>query len=114
MAELQTISETPISLIEMKEKLVEIKKRDKELNFRAKKVEEYLNNTVKIKQKKADELKADLEALKLQRLKQSHIIKIIDIQPRDMDSLRAVLTSESTTLKQEELSKILDTVKKHV
>ena len=46
---MEIIEEKPISIFEVKDEMVEMKKRDKELNFRAKKVEEYSNNIVKLK-----------------------------------------------------------------
>lgn len=113
MAETEIIKETPLSLIEMKEKLQEIKKRDKELNFRAKKTEEYLNVIAKIKLNKANELKKELENLEIARLKPNQIIKLVDVLPKDMDSLRMLFSNENLTLKQEDITKILDIVKKY-
>jgi len=108
---MEIIEQTPISVPEMKEHIDSMKKRDKELNFRAKKVEEYLNNTPKTKTYK--ELKKELESAGITRLKEKHIVLIINITPKDIDSLRAILTGENLTLKQEDLDKILSIVKKH-
>ncbi len=113
MAEIEVIKETPLALVEMKEKLQEIKKRDKELNFRAKKTEEYLGVVAKTKLTKALELKNELEKLDIARLKPNQIIKLVDVLPKDMDSLRMMFSSESLTLKAEDLTKILDIVKKY-
>ena len=114
MPDLEIISEKPFSLVDMKEKLAEIKKRDKELNFRAKKTEDYLNIMAKIKPNKAKELKDEIENLKIIRLKERHIIKIIDLLPKDLDSLKTIFANESVTIKPEELSSILNIVKKYV
>lgn len=113
MAEIEVINESPMALYELKERLLEIKKRDKELSFRAKKTEEYLNIVVKSKEKKLSELKEQLALLEIARLKATHIIKIADILPKDMDSLKTIFSGEVATLKQEDMSKILDTVKKY-
>ena len=48
--EIKIIEEKPITLAEMKRNLVDIEKRDKELNFRANKVKGYLENFGDIKQ----------------------------------------------------------------
>ena len=109
---MEIINEKPISISELRVKLEEIKERDKELTFRGKKTEEYLKKVSKFK--KHEELKKDLEKLEIIRLKDSHIIKIIDILPADIDSLRAVLVGENLTLKQEDLTKIVDVVKEYV
>ncbi len=114
MAELQVINETPLALYELKEKLADIKKRDKELSFRGKKGEDYLNVVVKTKEKKLSELKEQLTRLEISRLKQIQIIKIVDVLPKDIDSLKIIFSGESTTtLKQEDMARILDTVKKY-
>jgi len=114
MAEIQVIIETPLALFELKEKLSDIKKRDKELSFRGKKAEDYLNSVVKTKEKKLNELKEQLTKLEISRLKPSQIIKIVDVLPKDSDSLKIIFSGESTTtLKQEDMARILDTVKKY-
>ena len=43
MAKPQILSEEPISMSELKSKLEELKKQDSELNFRATKTDDYLN-----------------------------------------------------------------------
>ncbi len=108
---MEITEQTPISVPEMKERIDEMKKRDKELNFRAKKVEEYLNNAPKTKTYK--ELKKELESAGVTRLRNKHITLIINILPTDIDSLRTILSGENLTLKQEDLDKILNIVKKH-
>jgi len=108
---MEIIEQKPLNLNEMKEQIEEIKKRDKELNFRAKKVEEYLNKITKTKAYK--ELKQSLESLGITRLKPKHVALIINILPKDIDALRMILSGENLTLKNEDLEKILETVKKH-
>ena len=108
---MEIINEKSISISELKEKLEEIKKRDKELTFRGQKVDEYLKKVSKFKKHK--ELRAELEKLEVSRLKERHITKMIDVLPKDIDSLRATLVGENLTLKQEDLVKIVDVVKKY-
>ncbi len=109
---MEIIEKKTISNPEMKENIDGMKKRDKELNFRAKKVEDYLNHIPKTKKYK--DLKKDLESSEITRLKDNHISLIINILPTEIDSLRMVLSSENLTLKQEDLEKILTIVKKYV
>ncbi|MBT3690867.1 hypothetical protein HOG16_01325 [Candidatus Woesearchaeota archaeon] len=108
---MEIIKQIPINIPEMKGNIDAMKKRDKELNFRAKKVEEYLNNVTKTKTYK--ELKKELESAGITRLKEKHITLIINILPTDIDSLRTILSGENLTLKQEDLDKIMKIVKKH-
>ena len=65
----------------------------------------------KMKKKESDEIRKKLEDLNISRLKDKHIAKIIDIQPKDMDSLKSLFTGETISLKQEELQKVLECIK---
>ena len=58
--------------------------------------------------------KKDLENLNLARLKEKHITLIINICPKDEDSLKTILSSENLTLKQEDINKIIEIVNKYV
>jgi DNA-directed RNA polymerase subunit F len=109
---MKIINEKPISVYELKDEIDLIKKREKELNFRAKKVEEYYTALPKLK--KVSEFKKDLKSLEISRLKPESIIHIINIGPKDIDSLKALLSSKNLTLKEDDLKKILETVKKYV
>ena len=111
MPEIETIKEKALSLVEVNSLLDKIKKRDKELGQKGQKTQEYINKMVKIDEKKAKEIKSKLEKTELQRLKQKHIVKIIDVMPKDVDSLKSLFASEPITLKQEELIKILECLK---
>ena len=96
----------------MEKHIQEMKKRDKELNFRAKKVEEYLKTVTKIKEH--EKLAKELEDAGISRLKPKHITLIVNIFPTDVDSLRSILSGENITLKDEDLKKIVDIVIKYV
>ncbi|MBS3135289.1 hypothetical protein J4406_02885 [Candidatus Woesearchaeota archaeon] len=108
MANLEIINENSLSMQDLREKLDKIKKRDETLNPRGIKTYEYINRFAK---KDNKELKKNLEKLGILRLKDKHINKIIDILPKDIDSLKSVLSGENLTLKQEDLSKIVETIK---
>ena len=108
MPQIEVLNERSVSLSELKEKLEEIKKRDKELTFRANKVKEYLDIFTKLKPKEFQDLKAKIEALQIPRLKDKHIIKILDIMPKDLDSLKTVLSAENLAIKPEEIKRILE------
>ena len=111
MSEIEIIKETPISLVETNVILEKIKKKDKDLDEKQQKTQEYIHKLTKLTEKEVKEVKKKLEGIDLQRLKTKHITKIIDVMPQDMDSLKALFTSEPMTLKQEELNKILECLK---
>ncbi len=91
MANPQFIEQKPLSLAEVKEHLVKIESRDKELNFMANKTKEYLDNFAKLSLKQKEELAKKLAGLNLTRLKEEHINKIADFLPRDANELKVVL-----------------------
>ena len=108
MASIEIIQETPWTLVEVKEVLKEVKGRVKELPVRLNKTQEYLQQYTKIDGKKVKELKEKLGKLEILRLRERHMVKLIDIMPRDLDGLRLIFSGENVTLKQEDLQKILD------
>ena len=106
----EIISEKPIDIGELKKELEKIKKRDKELNFRAARTEEYLQHFSPLKN--SEELFKKIEALKIPRLKEQHIIKIIDILPKTLDELKTILQGYTITVNNENLKKLVDAINK--
>ena len=111
---MEIIEEKPISMAMLREELKEIKKRDTELSFRAQKTEEYLENFHILKEKEAEELFNKINKIGVPRLKEMHIHKIIDILPKNMNELKAVILQFSITITNENLNKILEAVSDYV
>ena len=103
-----------MSLFELKEELSKIKKRDKELNFRANKVEEYLNQFVHIKDKQYQEIVEKINKLQIPRLKEQHIYKIIDLMPETVEDLKIILQGYTITVNNENMKKIVDTINEYL
>jgi len=114
MSNPEIISETPVSLFELKEELAKIKKRDKELNFRANKVEEYLGQFVHLKDKQYAELKEKIEKLQVPRLRDQHIFKIIDLMPASIDELKIILQGYTITVNNDNLKKIVEIIAEYL
>ena len=108
MTDMQIVSEVQINSYELKKELERIKKRDHELNFRANRTEEYLNEILILKN--AEELFDKLLSLNIPRLKEQHIHKIIDITPTTLNDLKVVLQGYTITLSNESMKKIVDTI----
>ena len=108
MADTQIISENPISIYQLKKELEKIRKRDNELNFRANKTEEYLNQIASLKN--SDDLFEKIMKLNIPRLKEQHIQKIIDIAPTTINDLKVIVQGYTITLNNESMKKIVDTV----
>ena len=112
MSDAQVISEVPINIYQLKKELDKIKKRDKELNFRANKTDEYLTQITSIKN--SDELFEKVMKLNVPRLKEQHIHKIIDLAPVSIEELKVILQSYTITISNESMKKIVETVAEHI
>lgn len=108
MGDTQVVSETPIDIYILKKELEKIRKRDNELNFRANRTEEYLQQIAGVKN--ADELFNKLVQLNIPRLKEHHVHKIIDIAPSTVNELKVVLQGYTITLNNDSMKKITDTI----
>lgn len=104
------IQETPITMAELKNELAKIRKRDKDLNFRANKTEEYLKNFNVLDAKKAEELYEKIVKLDIPRLKDTHMKKIVDILPKTVEDLKVVLEAYPITVTQDNMKKIVSLV----
>jgi len=108
------LSQTPMNMVELAEEIKKIKKREGELNFRANKTEEYLNYFVNLKKEDAEELYKAIEKLKIPRIRDQHIHKLIDILPATETDVKNVLSAYPITINKENLKKIAAVIKKAV
>ena len=114
MVKSEIISEEPITMAELKTIIEKIKKRDKELNIRASRTEEYLNEFTILNEKEAKKLYEEIKKLDIKRLKDKHICKIVDLLPRKPEELKAILQGQDISLTNEDLKKITNVVDKYV
>jgi len=108
MTDMQIVSESPTNMYQIKKELEKIRKRDGELNFRANRTEEYLQQVATLKN--AEELFDKLMKLSIPRLKDQHVHKIIDTAPSTVNDLKIVLQGYTITINNESMKKIVDTV----
>ena len=100
-----------VSLVEVKTLLDDMEKRDAELNYRANKAKEYLAHFVELDMAKKDELLKKILALNQTRLKEEHIMKIVDFLPTTSDELKIILQSYPLSLPKKDMDAILAVVK---
>ena len=110
MSDIKVLAEKPLCMAEVKEELENIRKRDKELNFRANKTEEYINQFSSLKN--AIELSEKLTKLNIPRLKEQHIKKIVDVMPLTVGDLKVVLQGYTVSINAENSKKIVDQINK--
>ena len=94
----------PVAMYEVETILESVKESEKTNDVKA-----YLKKFSKLDEKKAKKLKAELEEFNFAKLKQSDIIKIIDLLPENAVELNKIFTEVS--LDSDEISKILDAIK---
>ncbi len=110
----EIIKEEPITMSELKLELEAIKKKEKELNFRSNKTLEFLNKFVSLDKAKVDEIKKKLVDLKIPRLKEQHIVKIVDMMPKTVNNLKVILQGYSISVTNENLKKIVDILQEYL
>ena len=74
-------------------------------------IKKFIKNFNKMSVEKAMEMKKELEVLNLIKLKNVHIVKIVDFMPTDASELNKVIVDVS--LDEGEINKILDVIKKY-
>lgn len=107
----QFVSEEPVSLVEVQTLLAEMEKRDGELNQISQKTKDYVDGFVTLSHGKRNELVDALTKLDLTRLKQEHIIKIVDFLPQTTTDLKVVLQAYPLSLPKKDQDAIVATVK---
>lgn len=80
-------------------------------NYEQKLAHEHTKKFGKTKAKKIKDLKEALEKLDMRRLKEKWIIKIIDLMPEDIEDLKVILRRAEVSFKEEEIKKIMETLK---
>lgn len=75
------------------------------------KLKTFVKQFVKMDADKAKEMTEEIKALDLIKLKNEHIIKIVDFMPEDASDLNKVLPG--VALNQDEITKILEITKKY-
>ena len=104
------VTESPLGMYEVKDELHKIKGRDKELSFRAQKTADYLDQMVNMSHSAAKALVTGLTKLEVPRLKEQHILKLVDVLPTTSKDVKTVLQGYALTVTNENLKKIADTI----
>ena len=108
MSKPEIIEKQPVTIAQVKEALKRIRKRDNdELNFRAQRTEEYVNELSVLKAKEAAELVEKITALEIPRLKPEIVSKLADTMPQNEKHLKVILQSYTATVSPENQKKIM-------
>lgn len=110
MGKPEVLEKRPVGVAEVKDMLKAVHKRDEELSFRGGKTEEYVNDVAQLTTKKSKDLFKKIEDLEVPRLKDFHIIKVVDTLPESAEQLKVILSGYNVTVTKENLKKIIDAV----
>lgn len=110
MVKPELLEDGPVTLAEARAALEKIKSVDSELSFRAGKCEDYLNDFVSLPAAKARELCGKLEGLGVSRLKQEHIVQIVDLLPQTPDEVKILFQGSTVSISKKDQEAIAKAV----
>jgi len=113
MSKPEILEKKPLSMTQLKADLNSIAKRDKEPGFRTTKTLDYLNSFSTLSPADFSALKKKIEDLQVPRLKEEHIIKILDIMPKNVNDLAVLIQGYTITVSKENLKNIVDVILSH-
>ncbi len=102
--------ERVVSWLDAKKILVE-KEKKKELVYEQKNALEHVRKFCKLSEKKYDKMFEELK--KIEKLKDKHIVNIINFLPHSQDELRVLFANERAVLTDDDKKKILKAVKEN-
>jgi len=91
-------------------KTLEKKEKEKELSYEQKNALDHLRKFTKLSEKQAAEMAEELA--KVERLKEKHVVSIINHMPQEPEELRVLFANEVANLSDEDKKKIISIVKK--
>jgi DNA-directed RNA polymerase subunit F len=91
-------------------KALEKKEKEKELSYEQKNALDHLRKFSKISEKSAAEMWEELS--KIERLKEKHIVSIINQMPQDLEEMRVLFANEVVNLPEDDRKKIISIVAK--
>ena len=91
-------------------KILESKAKTKELGYEQKNALEHLRKFSKLTDKKMNEMAEELG--KISKLRERHIVSIMNTMPSDMDEVRMLFSNEVVSLTEDDSKKIISVVKK--
>ena len=104
------ISQTPLTLADLKGQVEKIKQREKEPSIRIARMEDYLNAFVEITPEEGRQLHEAIAKLAINRLKDEHICKIVDLLPKTVNDLKVIMQGYAVSLTNDANSKIVEVI----
>jgi|SRR3989344_5790151 len=100
----------PVAMAEAKDIVLD-REKDKELGYEQKLAAEHLKKFTKLKAGEAKKFIEDISSVL--RMGPETLVQIVNLMPQNADELRLIFAREKFSLKEEEVQKILEVVKKY-
>jgi len=107
---MKVIETKPVSMAEAKD-ILSSREKKKELSYEQKLALEHLNKFTKLSQEQAKKLLEELSGVL--RMSQETMVQILNFLPKNADELRMIFSREKFSLKEDEINKILEIIKKY-
>jgi DNA-directed RNA polymerase subunit F len=107
---MKVIETKPVSMAESKD-ILSNREKKKELSYEQKLALEHLNKFTKLKPEEAKKLLEELSSVL--RMSQETVVQILNFMPKNPDELRMIFSREKFSLKEDEIKKILEIIKKY-
>jgi DNA-directed RNA polymerase subunit F len=107
------VSETPLSLVEVKA-LLQASKKKRELSFRAEKTFEHLQQATKLSMKQADEIITKIEELNIPRMREQYVKKLVDTLPKTDKDAKLILSAFNVSFSTDHLKALAAITKEYV
>lgn len=107
---MKILSVKPIPMAEAKE-ILEKREKGRELGYEQKLAAEHLKKFTKLKPAEARKFIEEINGIV--RMSPETLATLTNIMPQNQDELRLIFSREKFSLKEEEIAKVLETVKKY-
>ena len=97
-------------MAEAKLEIERIRKRGEEPTIGISKMEDYLNSFSVLPESRVKAVVDAITKLEVPRLRDEHIVKIVDIMPRSVDELKMIMLGSVVSISAENMKKIVDVV----
>ena len=113
MSKPEIVGKEPMSLSDLKSELANIQKRDGEPSFRAGKTIDYINQFKPLSKTASKELTKKIVDLDIPRIKDEHVVKLVDLLPVSVDEVKVILQGYALTVTKENMAKVVNVVKEY-
>jgi len=106
----EVTGEKPVPLAKVLE-LLEKQKKQGELEYGQRLTYDYAQKFAKLDVKKTEELIGEL--LKIEKIREHQAIALVDLMPEKKEDVELIFAKERTMLEEEDITKILELIKKY-